>query len=696
MTPEEPPDFRLVPSAAAVWLVTWQGHRLPVVVLLAAGPLLAALAFVLLLRRTTHGPWAAAVCGCTAAAAVITGLTVSAQTSGPVVELARQETAVVVTGTLLDDPHVAATRPGVVGRVPLVVVPLRVRTLTAHGHTYELSGRVVLLSSDRHWLGLLPSQSVRSEGRLRASEPGDDAVAVVSGRGPPVVLSPPSPVQRVAGRLREGLRSAVAPLPSAEAGLLPGLVVGDTSRLDQGLAVDFQAVGLTHLVAVSGTNCTVVVAAVLLLASRLGLGLRARPVVAAAALVGFAVLARPSPSVLRAVLMGGISLLALGTGTRRSAVPALCTAVLALLLAVPGMAGNAGFALSVLATAGLLVLAPPWTAALSGHMPTWLAGAIAVPAAAQAACGPVVAALSGQVGLLSVPANLLAAPAVAPATIAGVLAALTAPVCLPLAQALAWVGWLPTALLVRLARTGAGLPGAVLPWQSGGAGALLLALATAGGLLVLVFDRLRRTLLVGSTSAAVAVAGMAVLQPSWPPTGWFFVACDVGQGDGLVLRTGRGQAVVVDTGPDPAAMDACLRRLHVDVVPVVVLTHMHADHVDGLPGVLRGRRVGSILVGPLDEPRERYDAVLREAATAGVVVSQPGLGEVRIVGPVRWEVLAPARVYRGTDSDPNNSSLVLRVDDDGTRLLLTGDAEPEAQRDLLERGVDLRADVLEV
>ena len=72
--------------------------------------------------------------------------------------------------------------------------------------------------------------------------------------------------------------------------------------------------------------------------------------------------------------------------------------------------------------------------------------------------------------------------------------------------------------------------------------------------------------------------------PGWPPDGWVFAACDVGQGDALALRAGPRSAVVVDAGPDPRAVDACLRRLGVERVPLLVLTHFHADHVDGVAG----------------------------------------------------------------------------------------------------------------
>ena len=96
------------------------------------------------------------------------------------------------------------------------------------------------------------------------------------------------------------------------------------------------------------------------------------------------------------------------------------------------------------------------------------------------------------------------------------------------------------------------------------------------------------------TSAVLLVLMLVPLPtPGWPPRGWVLVACDVGQGDGLVLDAGDGAAVVVDTGPDPTLVDGCLRRLGVRRVPLVVLTHFHADHVGGLAGVLRGRRVGA-------------------------------------------------------------------------------------------------------
>jgi competence protein ComEC len=692
-----PPDLRLLGSAVAAWVVAAVSLQLrPLVVVAAAA--VAVLTAVWLGRRSA----AALVIGvllCGSAAGIATAARVHARTTGAVHDAGVHRSAVTVEGVVLDDPRVLPPNPGSGALVvrDVVVVRVRVERLTTAGRVVRVRSPVLVLTADRGWLRLLPSQHVRVDGLLRPPDRRGDVAAVLATRGVVHALGPPSRLQRIAGQLRAGLRRAVAHLPPAERGLLPGLVIGDVSGLPPELQDDFRTVGLTHLVAVSGTNVAIVLGAVLLLCVRVGVPLRLRPVLALLALLGFVVLVRPSPSVLRAAVMGTVALLALTTGRSRSTLPTLSAAVIVLVLVSPDLAMTAGFALSVLATAGIVVLAPDWRDRWSKHLPAGLADALAIPAAAQVMCGPVVVALSGQLGLLSVPANLLAVPAVAPATILGLAAALTAPISSHAATAFAWLAWLPTAWLVHVAQIGAGLPGAAIPWRGGAAGAVLLVVATALGAVVLRSRSLRRTCSAVCAGTLLAVATLWLVAPGWPPPGWFLVACDVGQGDGLVLNAGAGSGVVIDTGPDPRAVDRCLRRLHIHRVPLVVLTHLHADHVEGLPGVLRGRRVGEIEVGPLEEPVVEHARVLRWSAGAHVPIVAAVVGEERSAGGARWQVLAPDHAHRGTNSDPNNSSLVMRLTAAGGRtVLLTGDVEKEAQQVLLDLGIPLQADVLKV
>jgi competence protein ComEC len=307
--------------------------------------------------------------------------------------------------------------------------------------------------------------------------------------------------------------------------------------------------------------------------------------------------------------------------------------------------------------------------------------------------------LSGQVALLAVPANLLAAPAVPPATVLGASAAAVSPIAPRFADALAWLGQWPTAWIAFVARRTATAPLATAPWPTGWAGAMLAMLAIAVGVVVVAVVRRRRLLRAGRgwlvLTLVVVLAVAFVTGPGrWPPRDWFLALCDVGQGDAIVVSAGNGTALVVDAGPDPVLVDRCLDQLDVHRIPLLVLTHDHADHVLGMPGVLSGRSVGAVLMSPLREPVEQADQVAEWGQDLPMVTAQ--VGQSGEFGGIRWRVLWPVRVIRGEGSDPNNASVVLMVELGDVRILLTGDIEPAAQRALVESGADLRADIIKV
>jgi competence protein ComEC len=720
-------DLRLVPAAAAAWLaaavgVSLSGGRAVALAGLLGAVAVAAVATAWLMSRSLvraggdssaargwssaqqllrrPGPLhllAAAAC-CAAGGAGAAALRVVALERPPLPALAAQRATAQVRLTITGDPRLLpAQASGPALRPPLVLVPARASRLVSRGSTVSLRAPLLVLTTDRDWLTLLPSQQVTTSGRLGPPRPGDANAAVLSAHGPPREVTAPSTVQGAAGRLRAGLREAVTPLPPAERGLLPGLVLGDVTAMPPELVEDFRTTGLTHLTAVSGANVGIVILATLWAARWAGLRGLALPVVAAAAMAGFVVLCRPQPSVLRASVMGAVALVALATGRRRQGVPALAAAVVALVLVDPWLSRSYGFVLSVLATGGILLLAPGWRDAWSRRLPRPFAEALAIPVAAQVACAPVIVLLAAQVSLVAVPANLLVAPAVPPATVLGVLAAASAPVAPPLAGALGRLGGVPAGWIADVATVGARAPAAAFPWpQSTVGAAALVGLLLAGRLLVgrRWPRRLALAALVGG--CAILIGGRVFAPPAWPPPGWVLVACDVGQGDALVLSAGPGAAVVVDAGPEPEAVDRCLRALGVRQVPLVLLTHLHADHVEGLPGVLRGRAVGEVQVGPLDEPAEESTRVLGWARAAGVPVTRARVGEVRRAGALRWTVIWPTHVLAGDASQPNDASVVIMAEHGGVRMLLTGDVEPAAQRALLRLGGDLRADVLKV
>lgn len=687
-----PADLRLPVGALVAWLTVLGTLGLPARVSLAAGITALVAAGAALAGR--RGPTALIVLilGCAGAAALGTAVRVAAVDGSPLTALAERRADASVEMVVTDDPRLLRTGAG----PPRVAVAARVERITADGRRWSLPGRLLVLAPADSWRDLLPSQRVRVDGRLSPPLRDDLTIAVLVARTAPQDVRPPSAPHRAAGRIRAGLRDAAAVLPDGPRGLLPGLVLGDTTGLDPGLAEDFRAAGLSHLTAVSGTNCTIVTGAILLLLRLATAGPRTSAVLAGAALAGFVLLARPSPSVLRAAVMGAIGLLAFASGRARSALPALGAAVLLLVLVSPPLARDPGFALSVLATLGLVLLAPGWAVSLrERRVPPGVAEALAVPAAATLTTAPVVAAISGSISLVSIPANLLAAPAVAPATVLGVLAAVVSPVSSGLAEWLARLAGLPVGWLALVGQRAAHVPAATLAWPGGAGGALTLVAVLVAGVVVLRWRPARRVGLAVLAGAALVLVPVRASLAGWPPAGWLFVACSVGQGDALVVRAGPGAAMVMDAGPEPVAVDGCLRRLGVRSIPLVVLSHLHADHVGGITGVLRGRAVAEIDVGPSREPTGGWREVVEAAEQRGVPVRTVSFGERRQFAGIVVDVLGPGR-DRGARSDPNNSSVVVRVATGGRSLLLTGDVELEAQQSLLRSGGDLRADVLKI
>ena len=691
-------DLRLALPALAGWAGAFAGTGVPATewpwLLGGSAAALAAAAWCWRRRRLAL----AAVLLCLVACTAVAGLRVTGLHLGPVDDWADDGAVVSAAMVVIADPQrlTADTRGPQRGR-DLLGVRVRIEQISGRGRSVRVRSPGLVLAAHPRWADLLPGQRVSASGRLGPARPGQAVAAVLTVRGEPRLVGRPPGVQRAAGSLRAGLRTAVAGLPRDERGLVPGLVVGDTSRMPAQLVEDFRTAGLTHLTAVSGANLVIVVGFVLYVGRWVGLRGRWLPVCGALALAGFVVLARPQPSVLRAAAMGLVALAALATGRRRGSLAALAAAMLGLLLVDPWLSRSFGFALSVLATGGLLLIAPGWIGWLrSRGMPVLLAQAVAVPAAAQVACAPVVAMLSGQVSLVAVPANLLVAPAVAPATVLGVLATVTGVGLDPLARLLGWAASGPAWWIVTVAKRAATVPHAAASWPTTTTAALALATLLIVAVLLGRWAARRPRRLAGVLAVVLLAAAVRIAGPSWPPPGWLLVACDVGQGDALVLSAGRAGAVVVDAGPDPRLVDRCLRDLGVDRVALVVLTHLHADHVEGLPGVLRGRSVGEVQVGPYDEPAAELARVTRWTSNARVPLTQAVAGERGRLGPLRWEVLWPHRVIEGEGSAPNNASLVLLLRRAGVRMLLTGDVEPAAQRALLVRWPAVDVDVLKV
>jgi competence protein ComEC len=557
---------------------------------------------------------------------------------------------------------------------------------TASGN-YSFTARLLQFSIDEqsYWLrvpvrilvkeriDLLPGQQVSGSASVIATKEARVAALLISNDAITQVTQPSGWASGL-GAIRQGLRDNSG---SGDAGaLIPGMVLGDTSKQSPEFKEAMQRSGLAHLVAVSGANFAIVSTFVLWCMQFVIRRKKLRVLATAVALVCFIALVRPSPSVLRAAAMAAV-LLSAQFGKRSSdSLPALGFAICAVVLGDPWQSRDAGFALSVLATAGLLLLAPRIQERMPAHKK--FAGALAPPIAAMVFCSPILVSLSGYLSPMSIVANFLAAPAVAPITVLGFIAALISPIAPWLAEAIIFLIRFPAGFITGVAHWIAAFP--VLTIHNGLIGFSLVALILT--VIILFRKNWKQTTAV----LLILVISLGWLQ-RWPAGDWHIAQCDVGQGDSLVINLGHHRAIVIDVGPDSTAADKCLRDLKIKEISLLILSHFHADHVGGLPAVLHGRKVGQVWISNNLQPEIESRSALDALNASQIVTVQKGL--VTQIGQVNLKVLWPEASVRNFEELPgegsmiNNSSIAVLLTTSDWSLFSAGDLEPPAQRELV-------------
>lgn len=651
------------------------------VLLIAAG-----LSVALGLRRPTVW-WGGVVCVVAGAAAVSASLQVAAWTDPDVERVLR--TDVVINGGVHGTVERIDTSDGPVwapaARWRLL---LGARIIEGPAGTVHVDLPVILETTDPVIASALPPPGAQIEVRGEAQPtPGSTrAIGIVRIDSAPVLTQEPGWIDRVTNRMREGLLAAVGEVRPAAGGIIAGLAIGDESRLPEQTRIDMRDAGLAHLMAVSGGNVAIVVGAVFLLAGCVRLGLRTRVAIALAVVAGYLILVRPEPSVVRAGVMGAITVIALLIGGRRAGPAVLGAGLIIIVILAPFLALSWGFALSVIATAALILAVPPFYGWLKPRLQPCLmnergamvlAAAIAVTVVAQVATAPVLLLMDANVRLIAIPANLVAMPVVPLVTIGGLIAALVGPIHPLLAVVAAQVTAIPGSWIAGVARWAATTRSPEITTMNGFVVAILIGVAVA-----VILRRARWYYVV----PPMIIAGILWWIPtrSIPLPNWSMVMCDVGQGDGLVLRDPQGPVVLVDVGSREAGMDICLDDLGVDRIDVVILTHFHADHVGGLARILDTRDVGAIRATPVQDPVDRAALAAVDAESHGLSIEPLRAGDSLTFGGSRLDVIWPAQEIR-SGSVANNASVVLLGAVDGIEVLLTGDIEPEAQQAIMAR-----------
>ncbi len=584
------------------------------------------------------------------------------------------------------------------------------------------------------WIDGPPSQTIgpgthlQVRGKPAPGKPSSSTAWSISVRSLEV-RSPASGWNAAASALRAGIVAAAASIPHAA--LVPGFAVGDTSLVSEELSADMLETGLTHLTAVSGANCALVVSAGIWFASHLGFGRRARIPIAGLMLLGFVGIVGPDSSVQRAAVMAAVVLISQFSGKRSQALSALGIAVLVLLIRDPWEAVQAGFALSVTATLGILLFSAPITRALrrTCRMPGWLATPFALSIAAQLTCGPLLLLLQSGLPVVSVFANVLAAPAAPAGTAFGLAATIMLPVIAWLGEWLLILASLSARWIELVAALGAEVPFGRWNWNGGWFGVGTLALVE---LLMVALFALRSGAIsrsswekfsrrtprrgradvprsakraagwLGAVGGGIAIT-MTLVAPVASrfgvPNNWSIVSCDVGQGDATLLRdpTDPEFVMLIDTGDDEDLLRTCLDRFGVREIDQLVLTHDDRDHVGALDTVAPITQTAIIAPANAKDGTDRkLVRSLNESGVPFVELSEGATGGAATgdQGGLKWRVLAPAR---GTvPKDTNAASIVMSVQIQGWRILMLADTGKDEQKSMLAAGIDVTSDIVKI
>jgi competence protein ComEC len=506
-------DVRLVPAALTSWLVTAAGIVWPVGDLIAAlGAALATAAGVLWWcaerGRRAPSPVIGASLAAVGMAAAGFGCAVALRA-----EAVRHHPITAVFGTVA---QVTATPSE--SALPAGSRRLLFRATLQRVDAAAVSGRVVVFAPTADFAAVMVGQPMVFRARITRPTRRDLTVAVLTATDGPT-LGRAGPAQRAAHTVRTRFAAVAGEvLPAEQARMLPALVLGDTSAVTATTSREFRDSNLMHLMAVSGANVTIVCGAVLF-SARL-IGPRAAVGLAGLALLVFVVVVQPTASVLRAAVMGAIALLGVLSARRRQAIPSLSASVLVLMVVAPQLAVDVGFALSVVATAALVVIAPVWSARLVSHgWPRPVAAAVCVAWAAQLVTAPLIAAISGRVSLVGAAANLAVAALVAPITVLGSAAAALC-VCWPAgAQLLIRFTGPELWWVCKIAHWAAAVPGATVPVPAGVPGLVAVVVAATWAVVSWRWRWFRMTVAAVMTCLLAWSLSGALAGPAWAHSG---------------------------------------------------------------------------------------------------------------------------------------------------------------------------------
>lgn len=537
-----------------------------------------------------------------------------------------------------------------------------------------------------------------------------------------------NPVQDVRQYISESMKQH---LPANEAGLMMGVIIGDTTNITPETKADFKTTGLSHILAVSGMNVTILVMAIGLFFGRLlnrfggtAATNRATRAIAylltTATITAYMIVCGLQASIVRAGLMGIIALTAINGARRVNPPAALAAAAFVLLAMDPGSLFDVGFQLSFVATVAIIVFNQPLLDYISAtpKTPSLIANLLSVTIAAQLGVAPILAATFGRLSLITFAANVAVEPAIAPTQVIGMVIPMLNVISPTVAAVAAYPAHIALSYIATAARWFAAWPFASVATPMLATPALTTLIIAVYYLLlaaVYIFHANRppkrsiASAFPGRRLARTATIAIVILPlvmtafgcQAWrgrPPQGLRVTFLDVGQGDAALIQAQDGATILVDGGPHPDSVEPTLRAYGVNKVNLLITSHQHSDHTNGLAAVARDYIIERAVIPPpeIGRPPSAWSRALSYLANRGAKETTAAEGERINVGKyLSVEILSPDPGEAGM-GDPNNGAVVAIVRYKKVKILFAGDIDMTTEEDLINDGQVSPVDVFKV
>ncbi|MBI5959977.1 MAG: ComEC/Rec2 family competence protein [Chloroflexi bacterium] len=498
-------------------------------------------------------------------------------------------------------------------------------------------------------------------------------------------------------------------LPSPQAPLLSGILLGVDSSISPDTREAFNRTGMAHIIAISGANIVVVIRVLMGMLTP-SLGKRRAGWITMGGIAVYAVFVGAEPTVIRAAIMGGLALLAVQSGRKAHGLTSLAFSIWLMTLWNPMTLWDVSFQLSAAATAGLILFSDDLTRWLENTLQRglkreharqvagWLTEPLVISVAAQITTTPLILVYFGRLSVISLLANILIVPVQAYIMTLGWLAVLVGMIWTVPGELLAWIVWLPLTYTLEITRSLSRIEWASFDVNFSPS----YAWAVYGILLGVALVRIQHpedratwkhwlgkritaySLMAGGTAAGLLVWIMAFSQPDGSLHVYFL---DVGQGNAVLIQTPNGAQILVDGGPNPTR----LRESVGDALPywdrtldMVIVTQPKDSASKAIPALLDRYTVKQVVTSGFSTENTPYLEQAWKKHHLQVLNVTAGY-RIETGDGVILEVLHPQAIP-DTDAEPNHAGMVLRLSYGNTSFLIAPELDTEAVESLVEAG----------